>query len=117
MIRRTLRRFSAIAATSASLAANVHAGSFTGPSSSQSPYVTPTLPSVDVTSILTVGDTVGNYAMVGIPDGLGAYDNGNGTFSVLMNHELGAAVGAVRAHGSVGAFVSEWVINKADSRW
>lgn len=114
MIRRTFRRLSAIAATSATLVAHAHAGSFTGPSSSQSPYVTPTLPAVDVTSILTVGDSVGNYAMVGIPDGLGAYDNGNGTFTVLMNHELGPAVGAVRAHGSVGSFVSEWVINKAD---
>jgi Bacterial protein of unknown function (DUF839) len=31
---------------------------------------------------------------------------------VLMNHELGAAQGAVRAHGSVGAFVSKWVIDK-----
>ena len=27
--------------------------------------------------------------MVGIPDGLGAYDNGDGTMTVLMNHELG----------------------------
>ena len=49
----------------------------TGPSSSQSPYVTPTAPGVEVTSILTVGDSVGNYTMVGIPDGLGAYDNGD----------------------------------------
>ena len=34
--------------------------------------------------------------MVGIPDGLGAFDNGDGTFTVLMNHELGNTQG-VRA--------------------
>ena len=50
--------------------------------------------------------------MVGIPDGLGAYDNGNGSITVLMNHELGSTVGNVRAHGAKGAFVSEWTIDK-----
>lgn len=87
----------------------------TGPSSSQTPYVTPTAPGWAVTSILTVGDAADNgYKMVGIPDGLGAYDNGNGTFTVLMNHELGGSDGAVRAHGATGAFVSEWTIRKSD---
>jgi hypothetical protein len=67
--------------------------------------------------VISVGDTADNgYRMVGIADGLGAYDNGNGTFTVLMNHELGATAGITRAHGSTGAFVSEWVINKSDLR-
>jgi hypothetical protein len=52
--------------------------------------------------------------MVGIPDGLGAYYNGDGTFTVLMNHELPNTAGVVRDHGAKGAFVSEWVINKSD---
>src|SRR6185295_14996980 len=43
-------------------------------------------------SLLTVGDTnrpdVNGYKMVGLPDGLGAFDNGNGNFTLLMNHEL-----------------------------
>ncbi len=86
-----------------------------GPSSSQTPYVTPTAPDWHVTSIISAGDAADNgYKMVGIPDGLGAYDNGNGTFTVLINHELGASDGIARAHGATGAFVSEWVINKAD---
>lgn len=85
----------------------------TGSSNSQTPYVTPTAPGISVTSILTVGDAATNgYRMVGIPDGLGAYDNGNGTFTVLMNHELGTTAGIARAHGSTGAFVSQWVIDK-----
>ena len=88
-----------------------------GPSSSQTPYVTPTAAGWSVVSIISVGDAAGNaYRMVGIPDGLGAYDNGNGTFTVLMNHELGPLLGATRAHGATGAFVSEWVISKGDFR-
>src|SRR6476620_1793422 len=84
-----------------------------GPSSSQTPYVTPTAPGWHVTSIVSAGDAADNgYKMVGIPDGLGAYDSGNGTFTVLINHELGASYGIARAHGATGAFVSEWVINK-----
>jgi hypothetical protein len=84
----------------------------TGPSSSQTPYLTPIQSGLQFASILTTGDVVGAYRMVGIPDGLGVYDNGNGTITVLMNHEIGSALGITRAHGAIGAFVSEWVINK-----
>ncbi len=86
-----------------------------GPSSSQSPYLTPVAGGVQFKSIITVPDrTVGGYVMAGIPDGLGAFDNNNGTFTLLMNHELSSGLGVVRAHGSVGAFISRWVINKSD---
>src|SRR6476469_79369 len=91
----------------------VTSAQFSGPSSSQSPYVLPSLAVVKSASILTVGDSVGGYRMVGIPDGLGAFDNGDGTFTLLMNHELGNTVGVTRDHGSKGAFVSKWVINKS----
>src|SRR4030095_13981725 len=71
-------------------------------------------------------DGVTPYRMVGIPDGLGAFDNGDGTFTLVMNHELpvnisgpvpgpaGVAtpVGVARAHGNAGAFVSMWTIDK-----
>jgi len=88
----------------------------TGPSSSASAYVLPTGPNTSnytTTSILTAGDSIGGYQMAGIPDGLGAFDNGNGTFTLLMNHEI-ASGGAVRTHGGSGAFVSSWVIRKSD---
>jgi hypothetical protein len=84
-----------------------------GPSSSQTPYVQPSITGFKATSILTAGDSVNGYRMAGIPDGLGAFDNGNGTFTLLMNHELGATLGSVHAHGSTGAFVSKWVISKS----
>lgn len=89
----------------------------TGPSSSRSPYVVPATGTtgVKVTSIMTVGDSTSTgYKMAGIGDGMGAFDNGNGTFTLLLNHEIGATNGSVRAHGTVGAFVSKWVINKSN---
>src|SRR5262249_4989459 len=84
-----------------------------------SPYLVPVNPAVTTQAILTVGDSVGGYRMVGIPDGLGAFDNGNGTFTLLMNHELVNTEGVARTHNASlganghGAFVSEWVIDKA----
>ncbi|HEY1045213.1 MAG TPA: choice-of-anchor D domain-containing protein, partial [Bacteroidia bacterium] len=86
----------------------------TGPSSTQSPYLLPLVQGGKFTSIMTVGDYVGNYRMTGLMDGMGAFDNGNGTFTVVINHEIGNTAGVVRAHGSKGAFVSKWVINKSD---
>ena len=93
-----------------------------GPSSSQSSYLTPTAPGWSATAIMTVGDRVGGlpagYMFAGIPDGLGAYSNGDGTMTVLANHEIGATqttppvlLGTARAHGAAGGFVSKWVIN------
>ena len=97
------------------------AGTSTGPSSSASPYVVNVPAGVNVVSILTVGDSVNAkpasaapYRMVGIPDGMGAYDNYDGTFTLLMNHELGTSAGVVREHGFAGAFVSQWIVRKSD---
>lgn len=93
-----------------------------GPSTATTPYLVPQA-GVEFTSILTVGDTVqlkhkGNqsYRMVGIPDGLGVLDNGDGTITVLMNHELRGNLGSVRSHGAKGSFISRWQIRKSDLR-
>jgi len=97
-----------------------------GPSTQQTPYVVPVAPGVRTISIASNGNGTttpdetynklggGTYRLVGIPDGAGAFDNGDGTFTMLVSHELGATAGINRAHGSKGAFVSKWVINKAD---
>jgi hypothetical protein len=102
-------------------AATAAPGAVTGPSSSESPYLVPSVPGVVTRSILTVGDSVNTkpdgvtpYRMVGIPDGLGAFGNGDGTFTVLMNHELGSTAGVVRAHGAIGSFVSRWTIDASN---
>ncbi len=84
-----------------------------GPSTTTAPYLVPSIPGVEIKSILTVGDSIGGYRMVGIPDGLGAFQGRRAEFTLLMNHEITAArPGIVRAHGSNGAFVSSWTINK-----
>ncbi len=106
------------AAVTTSIAAATPGGS-AGPSSSTDRYLVRSQPGVVLKSILTVGDSVpkaggGAYRMVGIPDGLGAFDNGDGTFTLLMNHELPDTTGIARAHGGNGAFVSKWVIGKDD---
>lgn len=96
------------------LLGNKLASGIKGPGSSQTPYIKPFKPGIQLTSLLTVGDSAGTYKMAGIPDGLGAFDNGDGTFTVLMNHEIGNTLGIIRAHGGRGAFVSKWVIRKSD---
>ena len=77
-------------------------------------YLLPVKPGVNVKSVLTVGDSpsTGSYPMVGSPDGLGVFDNNDGTFTLVMNHELGSGSGSVRAHGATGAFISRYVIDK-----
>jgi hypothetical protein len=92
-----------------------------GPSTSTTPYLKPLDPGVEFTSVLSVGDSVRKmhqgsqtYRMVGTPDGMGAFDNGDGTFTLLVNHEFTEDLGVTRANGGKGAFVSKWQIRKAD---
>lgn len=114
---RTLACSALVLVTGLMSVAIVHAAPFpAGPlgSSSQSTYLLPSMSGTALTPLLTVGDAAGNgYRMAGIPDGLGAFDNGDGTFTLLMNHELGTTAGGARTHAPSGAFVSEWVIDKS----
>jgi hypothetical protein len=88
--------------------------------SSESAYITPTASGWEVIPLITVGDSPssGTYPLVGKPDGLGAFagrlsDTGDvvdtGDYmTVLMNHEVRNDQGVARAHGTRGAFVSQW---------
>ena len=92
-----------------------------------SAYLTPVMPGVIIKPIASSGDllpagvdatgvAVGGgvtKSVVGILDGMGWLDNGNGTFTLFANQELGATKGAVRAHGAAGSFVSRWLINQS----
>jgi Bacterial protein of unknown function (DUF839) len=110
-----------------------------GPSTGQTPYMVPSSASsgVKIISIASNGTGANNgtglvpytndlytnlrtgvassYRLAGIPDGMGVYrdaaDIANGTFSLLVNHELLDTDSIVRAHGSRGAYVSKWTIN------
>ncbi|MEY4830207.1 MAG: hypothetical protein RLZZ562_2003, partial [Planctomycetota bacterium] len=104
--------------------ANVQAQTVTqGPSSSRTPYLVPAYSSGSIvrsiTSIATATDLVpltGSpttaFEFGGIIDGLGAYDNGNGTVTILACFELGTTSGVVRRHGARGAYVTETIVNK-----
>jgi len=78
------------------------------------PHLVPSQPGVVYKDFLTVGDSVGGYKMAGLPDGTGAFDNGDGTFTYLVAHEMNNTQGAVHAHGAVGAFISKWTVRKSD---
>jgi hypothetical protein len=116
----------------AGLAVTAHA-QFVGPSAGgQTPYVVPTAPGVITRSLISnqtnatyngmplapvdyanLDDPNARFELQGIPDGMGQFDNGDGTFTLLVNHELGATQGNVRSHGGTGASISQWKINKA----
>lgn len=105
------RRLVLAALTSVAFSGPVMAQSI-GPSTTTEPYVLPTVAGVSTTSILTTGDAVGGYRMVGVPDGLGAWLENPRTFNLVADQELAKTAGAVRAHGSKGAFVSQWVMER-----
>jgi hypothetical protein len=81
-------------------------------------------PDLTISSLLTVGETINGlepgssvYAPPGIPDGMGAYDNGDNTFSLLVNHELGSTAGyQMNIQGLnpavAGARVSRFIVAK-----
>jgi len=55
------------------------------------------------------------YRMVGIPDGLGAHPNGDGTSTLFMNHELGFTAQSEPVVGGPknrGAIVSQWILDQ-----
>ena len=64
-------KFLALAVAMNLVAVVANADSFTGPQSSQTPYVVPTADGWDVTSLITVGDSAKEWpcVMVGIPGG------------------------------------------------
>ena len=81
-------------------------------------------PSLQVSSLLTTGEVTNGlapgspvYVAPGIFDGMGAYDNGDGTFSLLVNHELGNTAGYQMGvdglnAGVSGARISRFVVAK-----
>lgn len=85
----------------------------TGPGTAVSSYLFPVADGVDIKALLTVRDkkAENGYDMVGIPDGLGIVP-GTDKFTLVMAYEVGATLGVARAHGSKGAFVAKWTIEK-----
>ena len=51
-------------------------------------YMISTNSAVSLNPIATTGDTIGGTVIRGIPDGMGAFDNGRGGITLLSNHEV-----------------------------
>ena len=85
------------------------------------PYTVPVGPDYSIVPILSVGDRVPRtsntnqlFQMVGLPDGLGAHANADGTVTVFMNHELRNTVSSepiVGAPLNRGAIISKWILD------
>jgi hypothetical protein len=78
-------------------------------------YTVKALFSVDDRVPLLGGGHGQQYRMVGIPDGLGAHPNRNGTSTLYMNHELGFTALSEPVVGGPqnrGAIVSRWILDR-----
>jgi Bacterial protein of unknown function (DUF839) len=85
------------------------------------PYVVPVGGEYAIRPLFSVADRVPEtsnpsrqYQMVGIPDGLGAHANGDGTSTLFMNHEFVQATVSEPLVGGPqyrGAFVSKWILD------
>ena len=78
-------------------------GSYAATANTTSPrYVLPEVPLVqNVHPIFTVGDVVGGYRMVGIPDGMGVRAAGKNAFTLYVNHASKRRRPRPRLQGSI----------------
>jgi hypothetical protein len=120
MKRRTLLILAACAGLAVAVAA-------AGAATSVKPYVVAVGSQYEVNALFSVNDRVPEasnaglrYRMVGIPDGLGAHPNGDGTSTLYMNHELTSGTSSspvVDTAGTPvgfayrGALVSKWTLD------
>jgi hypothetical protein len=87
-------------------------------------YTVPATSEYTIVPLLSAGDAVPEtsdptlrYRMVGIPDGLGAYENDDGNIVLHMNHELvknSLSQPLVDGPTNRGALVSKWLLNRAN---
>jgi Alkaline phosphatase PhoX len=86
------------------------------------PYVESVGSEYEIRALFSVDDKVPllggapgqQYRMVGIPDGLGAHTNGDGTSTLFMNHELNfnsVSEPVVGGSANRGAIVSQWILD------
>ena len=119
MSRRKIRAVTVAMAAALIVAAGASLGAFT----SIKPYAIGIDLGYETVPLLSVGDVVPetsdpskDYQMIGIPDGLGAHPNGDGTFTLFMNHELTSPTISEPVIGDPrnrGAFVSKYIIDAA----
>jgi hypothetical protein len=111
------------AAFAAALALTVAVAGSGLAATSVKPYVEPVGGDYQIKALFSVDDKVPllggapgqQYRMVGIPDGLGAHPNRDGTSTLFMNHELGFTALSEPVVGGPknrGAIVSQWILDQ-----
>jgi Bacterial protein of unknown function (DUF839) len=111
------------AALAAALALTVAVAGSGLATTSVKPYVEPVGGDYQIRALFSVDDKVPllggapgqQYRMVGIPDGLGAHPNRDGTSTLFMNHELGFTALSEPVVGGPknrGAIVSQWILDQ-----
>ena len=119
--RKTTRRLVG-AAFAAALALTVAVAGSGLAATAVKPYVEPVGGEYEIRALFSVDDKVPllggapgqQYRMVGIPDGLGAHPNRDGTSTLFMNHELGFTALSEPVVGGPknrGAIVSQWTLD------
>jgi uncharacterized protein DUF839 len=115
-MNRSSLTIAAVIITAATLAASVTAATAIKPYvvSIGGDYTIRPLFSVDDKVPLLGGTPGQQYRMVGIPDGLGAHPNGDGTSTLFMNHELNSSTlsePVVGGPANRGTYVSQWILD------
>jgi hypothetical protein len=120
--RKTTRRLIG-SAFAVALAVTVAAAGSGLAATSVKPYVEPVGGQYGIRALFSADDKVPllgggpgqQYRMVGIPDGLGAHPNRDGTSTLFMNHELGFTALSEPVVGGPknrGAIVSQWILDQ-----
>ena len=120
-IRRSIRVLVG-AVSAALLAVTMTAAGSVSAATAVKPYVEPVGGEYRVKALFSVDDRVPllggaagqQYRMVGIPDGLGAHPNRDGTSTLYMNHELAFTALSEPVVGGPknrGAIVSQWILD------
>ncbi|MFZ2227772.1 MAG: alkaline phosphatase PhoX [Candidatus Nanopelagicaceae bacterium] len=83
-------------------------------------YVISANPGATISVIATSGDTIGGQVLQGIPDGMGATVNSDGTITLLSNHEMSLSSAVVQTGksttGTWGSSISKLTYDPATSK-
>ena len=81
-------------------------------------YLIPATDAASLAVIATTGDKISNEVLRGVPDGMGAMKNADGTLTLLSNHEIstGADIANKKDIGTWGSSISKMTFDPATKK-
>ena len=86
-------------------------------------YILPSTSAASIKALTYAGDKFGSFTVRGIPDGMGAYRNADGTITLLSNHEVPSyapigtlAKAADKGKPVLGTSITKFTLNAAGTR-